>query len=103
MAGKTKNSPCKSAMWAHPDQPPELLKQDAIALPSLASPQLSYAPIRAGQRRLTGESAQGCLLMVRRVVRTKAEWTLVPIARFVGWSGSLTTASLVTLRSELSR
>ena len=50
----------------------------------------SYAPIRAVQRRLTGESAQGCMLMVRRVVRTKTEQTLVPIARTVAWSGSLT-------------
>ena len=41
--------------------------------------------------------------MARRVVRTKTEQTLVRIARPVAWSGSLTTASLVTPRSGRSR
>ena len=39
-----------------------------------------------------------CKLLTRRVVRTKTERTLVRIARLVAWSGSLTTASLVTPR-----
>ena len=34
--------------------------------------------------------------MARRVVRTKAELTLVRVARYSAWSGSLTAASLVT-------
>ena len=37
-----------------------------------------------------------CKLLTRRVVRTKTERTLVRIDRLVAWSGSLTTASLVT-------
>ena len=41
--------------------------------------------------------------MAGRVVRTKTEQTLVRIARPVAWSGSLTTASLVTPRSGRSR
>ena len=41
--------------------------------------------------------------MARRVVRTKTEQTLVLIARTIAWSGSLTTASLVTPRSGRSR
>ena len=62
-----------------------------------------YARVRPVQRRLTDESAQGCMLMARRVVRTKTEQTLVLIARTIAWSGSLTTASLVTPRSGRSR
>ena len=63
----------------------------------------SYARVRAGQRRLTGKFAPGCMLMVRRVVRTKAEWTLVDITRWGAWSGSLTAASLVTSQAGRSR
>ena len=37
--------------------------------------------------------------MARRVVRTKTEQTLVRIARTIAWSGSLTSAALVTPRS----
>ena len=36
------------------------------------------------------------MLMARRVVRTKAELTLVRVARYSAWTGSLTAASLVT-------
>ena len=43
--------------------------------------QQSYARARPVQRRLTGESAHGCMLMARRVVRTKTEWRLVRIAQ----------------------
>ena len=38
------------------------------------------------------------MLMAGRVVRTKTEQALVRIARSIAWSGSLTTASLVTPR-----
>ena len=65
--------------------------------------QQSYARARPVQRRLTGESAHGCMLMARRVVRTKADWRLVRIARRTAWSGSHTTASLVTPRPGRSR
>ena len=41
--------------------------------------------------------------MARRVVRTKTEQTLVRIARSIAWSGSLTTASLVTPHQRRSR
>ena len=43
------------------------------------------------------------MLMARRVVRTKTEQALVRIARSIAWSGSLTTASLVTPQSGRSR
>ena len=62
-----------------------------------------YARPRPVQRRLTGESARGCMLMVRRVVRTKTDWRLVRIARRRAWSGSHATASLVTPRPGRSR
>ena len=62
-----------------------------------------YARVRAVQRRLTGESAQGCMLMIRGAVRIKTELTLVLIARWRAWSGRLATASLVTLQAERSR
>ena len=42
--------------------------------------QQSYARTRSVQRRLTGESTHGCMLMARRVVRTKTDWRLVRIA-----------------------
>ena len=40
--------------------------------------------------------ARNVYSMARRVVWTEAGWTLVDITRWVAWSGSLTTASLVT-------
>ena len=70
---------------------------------ALVSGEQSYARVRAVQRRLTGESAQGCMLMTRRAVRIKTERTLVLIARWGAWSGRLATASLVTLQAERSR
>ena len=63
----------------------------------------SYARPRPVQRRLTEESAHGGMLMARRVVRTKTDWRLVRIARRRAWSGSHTTASLVTPRPGRSR
>ena len=65
--------------------------------------QQSYARGRPVQRGLTEESACGCMLMVRRAVRTKTDWQLVRIARRTAWSGNHTTASLVTPRPGRSR
>ncbi len=41
----------------------------------------SYARVRPVQRRLTDEAAHACMLMTRRVIRTKTDWLLVHIAR----------------------
>ena len=70
---------------------------------TVVSGEQSYARVRAVQRRLTGKFAPGCMLMARRVVRTKTERTLVRIARWVAWSGSRATASLVTPHQRRSR
>ena len=91
---------------ALPDDAPFTLTLGTTAFESsdaTVSGEQSYARIRPVQRRLTGKFAPGCMLMVRRVVQTTTEWTLVDITRWGAWSGSLTTASLVTSQAGRSR
>ena len=57
---------------------------------------MAMPAFRAVQRGLTCLAAPECKLKVRRVAWTKAEWTLVRVARYKAWSGSFTIASLVT-------
>ena len=57
---------------------------------------MAMPEFRAVQKGLTCLAALECKLKVRRVAWTKTEWTLVHVARYKAWSGSLTIASLVT-------